>query len=196
MFWKICSKFTGRHPCRKTISVSLQSKFIEITLRHGCPSVNLLYIFRTPFHENTSGGLLLFHVIKCMRPQGNFHYLSAIPATEKKKKPTRRCQYCSSKKNRKESRYHCLRCNESPVLCVDLCFRQFHVRIGVALKNSDSSDCFDASDMENEPQQMLTVKNTKAVLQRCSYEKVFWKIYNKYITPMLKCYTRAKVWLQ
>ena len=151
MFWKICSKFTGRHPCRKTISVSLQNKFIEITLRHGCPSVNLLYIFRTPFDDNTSSGLLLFHVIKCMRPQVNFHYLSAIPATEKKKTPTRRCQYCSSKENRKESRYQCVRCSGSPALCVDPCFLQLHVLIGIALENSDSSDSFYVSDMENEP---------------------------------------------
>ena len=32
---------------------------IEITLPHGCSSVNLLYIFRTPFLKNTSEGLLL-----------------------------------------------------------------------------------------------------------------------------------------
>ena len=35
------------------------SNFIEITLRYGCSPVNLLDIFRTPFHKNTSGGLLL-----------------------------------------------------------------------------------------------------------------------------------------
>ena len=35
------------------------SNFIEITLRHGCSPVNLLHIFRTPFPENISGGLLL-----------------------------------------------------------------------------------------------------------------------------------------
>ena len=47
---KICSKFTGEHPC--------WNNFIEITLRHGC-SVNVLHIFRTPFPKNTSGKLLL-----------------------------------------------------------------------------------------------------------------------------------------
>ena len=31
---------------------------------------------------------------RLMRPQLNFHCLSAIPATEKKKTPTRRCQHC------------------------------------------------------------------------------------------------------
>ena len=33
--------------------------FIEITLRHGCSTLNLLHIFRTAFPKNTSGGLLL-----------------------------------------------------------------------------------------------------------------------------------------
>ena len=35
--------------------------FIEIILRHGSSSVNLLYIFRTPFPKNSSGGLDDFH---------------------------------------------------------------------------------------------------------------------------------------
>ena len=56
---KICSKFTGEHPCRSVISINLQSNFIEITLRHGCSPVNLLHIFRIPFPRNTSGWLLL-----------------------------------------------------------------------------------------------------------------------------------------
>ena len=56
---KICTKFTGQHPCRSAISTKLQSNFIEITLRHGYSPVNLLHIFRTPFPKNTSEGLLL-----------------------------------------------------------------------------------------------------------------------------------------
>ena len=55
---KICSKFTGEHPCRSLISIMLLSNFIEITIRHGYSSVNLLHIFRIPFPENTSGRLL------------------------------------------------------------------------------------------------------------------------------------------
>ena len=55
----IISKFTGEHPCWKGISMKLQSNFIEITLRHGCSPVNLLYIFRTLFPQNISGELLL-----------------------------------------------------------------------------------------------------------------------------------------
>ena len=53
---KTCSKFTGEHPCLSVISIKL---LIEITLRHGCSPVNLLHIFRTPFHKSTSGRLLL-----------------------------------------------------------------------------------------------------------------------------------------
>ena len=56
---KICSKFTGEHPCRSVISVKLQSNFIEITLRYGCSPVHLLYIFRAHFSRNTSWWLLL-----------------------------------------------------------------------------------------------------------------------------------------
>ena len=56
---KICSKFTGEHSSRSAISIKLQRKFIEITLRHGCPPVNLLHIFRTPVFKTNSGRMLL-----------------------------------------------------------------------------------------------------------------------------------------
>ena len=55
---KICSKFTVEQPCRKVVSIKLQNSFIEITLWHGCSSVNLVHIFRTPFLKNTFGRLL------------------------------------------------------------------------------------------------------------------------------------------
>ena len=48
-----------KQPWRSVISIKLQSNFVEITLRHECSPVHLLYIFRTPFPENTSSGLLL-----------------------------------------------------------------------------------------------------------------------------------------
>ena len=47
---KICSKFTGEHPCQSAISIKL--------IRHGCSPVNLRHIFRTLFSRNTSGWLL------------------------------------------------------------------------------------------------------------------------------------------
>ena len=53
---KICSKFTGEHPCRSVISINLQSNFIEITLQHMCCPVNLLHIFRTPFLRTPLAG--------------------------------------------------------------------------------------------------------------------------------------------
>ena len=56
---KICSKFTGKHPCRSAISIKLLDNFIEITHWHGCSPVNLLYILRTPFLKNTPRRLLL-----------------------------------------------------------------------------------------------------------------------------------------
>ena len=56
---KICSKFTGEHPCRSVISIKFQSNFIEIILRHRCSPVNLLDICRTPTLKNMSEGLLL-----------------------------------------------------------------------------------------------------------------------------------------
>ena len=56
---KICSKFTGEHQCRSGVSINLLCNFTVIALLHGCSSVNLLHIFRTPFLKNTSGWLLL-----------------------------------------------------------------------------------------------------------------------------------------
>ena len=50
---KICSKFTGEHPCRSVFLIKLISRFIEITLRRGCSPVNFLHIFKTPFPRNT-----------------------------------------------------------------------------------------------------------------------------------------------
>ena len=66
---KICSKFTGEHPCRSVISIKLQSNLIEITLRHGCSAVNFPHVFRTLFTKNgkrftTSWWLLLLLLIR------------------------------------------------------------------------------------------------------------------------------------
>ena len=61
---KKCSKFTEEHPYQSAISIKLQSNLIEIALRHGCSSTNLLRIFRRPFLKNTSGRLLLNSIEK------------------------------------------------------------------------------------------------------------------------------------
>ena len=39
-----------------------------------------------------------------IKPPANFHYLCAIPITEKKKTRTRTCKHCSTKENRKDSK--------------------------------------------------------------------------------------------
>ena len=57
---KICRKFTGENPCRSVISIKLQSRFIQIVLRHGFPPVNFLHIFRTSFPKNMSRRLFWF----------------------------------------------------------------------------------------------------------------------------------------
>ena len=56
---KIYSQFKGKHSCKSVISIKLLCSFIEITLQHGCSSVNLRHIFRIPFPKNTSVELLL-----------------------------------------------------------------------------------------------------------------------------------------
>ena len=48
---KICSKYAWEHPCRSMISVKLLCNFTEITLLHGCSSVNLLHIFQNTFSQ-------------------------------------------------------------------------------------------------------------------------------------------------
>ena len=59
-----CSKFTGEHPGQSVISIKLQSKFIEITLWHGCSPINLLHIFKKlQKKKNSNRGLSLIYSI-------------------------------------------------------------------------------------------------------------------------------------
>ena len=46
---KICSKYTGEHPCRSAISIKLQSSYTVNALRHERSPANLLHIFRIPY---------------------------------------------------------------------------------------------------------------------------------------------------
>ena len=77
-FWKpphFCVKWLAqkqppRGVPRKSCSENMQQIYtrtpmpiIEITLRHGCSTVNLLHIFRTPFVKNTSMWMLLLVLI-------------------------------------------------------------------------------------------------------------------------------------
>ena len=51
---KICSKYTGEHPCRNVISIKLLCTLPWVF------SVNLLHFFRIPFPKNTCRGLFLY----------------------------------------------------------------------------------------------------------------------------------------
>ena len=58
--------------------VALLCNFFETTLRHGCVLVNLVRSFRTPFPENTSGGLLLTNLkntFERLLVTANFHFI-------------------------------------------------------------------------------------------------------------------------
>ena len=61
---KICSKFTGKHPCQSVIWIKSLCNFIEIALWHGYSPVNLLHIFRTPFHLAYSWTALFLYYLK------------------------------------------------------------------------------------------------------------------------------------
>ena len=61
---KIYSKFIGEYSCQSAILIKFICNFIQITLRDGCSSVDFLHSFGTPFLKNTSGWLLLIHVLK------------------------------------------------------------------------------------------------------------------------------------
>ena len=59
-FLKTYSKFTGEHSCQSVVSINLQSKFIEITLRHGC-SIYICCIFSEySFMRTPMGGCLWY----------------------------------------------------------------------------------------------------------------------------------------
>ena len=78
---RICSKFTGKHPCR--------SSFIEIILRHVSSPVNLLHIFETPFLKNDSYGLLLSLLLRLLITSKNKKKCcSDLLATSKNSKRT------------------------------------------------------------------------------------------------------------
>ena len=71
---KIWSKLTGEHSCRSVISIKLFCNFIEIALRHSCPPVTLLHIFKTS--KNTFGELLL--IVSFIPYQNSFTLCSLI----------------------------------------------------------------------------------------------------------------------
>lgn len=56
-----------------------------------------------------------------------FHHLVSVPPTEKKERPTKPCRQCTKNGRRRETRYICPECPEKPALCVNPCFKEYHV---------------------------------------------------------------------
>ena len=84
-FLKMCSKFTGEHPCRSVISIKFLFQFIDIALWHEHSPVNLLCIFRKPFLKNISGWLLLqFLKVVLKHYYKNFVFVLAATLLEQK----------------------------------------------------------------------------------------------------------------
>ena len=54
------------------------------------------------------------------------HFPEYIPPTEKKENATRRCVVCSKHDKRRETRYHCVKCNVA--LCSAPCFSNYHTQ--------------------------------------------------------------------
>ena len=58
-FNKVAKQLKSHFGMKSHFIEQLKSRFIEITLWHGCSPVNLLHIFRTFFTKNTSERPLL-----------------------------------------------------------------------------------------------------------------------------------------
>ena len=62
-----------------------------------------------------------------------FHFLEVLPPTNKKERPFKPCRVCTKNKKRKETRYFCGVCPEKPALCIDKCFKEYHIQHGHVL---------------------------------------------------------------
>ena len=85
---KICSKFTGEHPCRSLISIKLHCNFIEITFQHGCSPVNLLHISEHLFQRTPLGGCFWYSAkklrkssIRVENSEQSPYFLTAVTGT-------------------------------------------------------------------------------------------------------------------
>ena len=75
-----------------------------------------------------------------IKPPANFHYLCAIPITEKKKTEQEHANTVQQKKTEK-TQNQCLKCLGQLALCIDQYFFLYHKKIGVAqTESSPESD--------------------------------------------------------
>ena len=68
-----------------------------MTLQLGCSSVNMLHIFRTPFHKSTSGGLLLIFIFLFLL---NNSSLSGLSGLEQFDESFEKSKCCSNRNSR------------------------------------------------------------------------------------------------
>ena len=68
-----------------------------MTLRHGCSSVNMLHIFRTPFHKSTSGGLLLIFIFLFLLNDSSLSELSGLDQFDESFEISKRCSNRNSR---------------------------------------------------------------------------------------------------
>ena len=85
---KVCSEFTGEHPCQSAISIKLICNFMEITLRHGCSPV---FFLRTPL-----GGRFCWRHYDCLvfLFRHNFHFEQFLQVIFKRN-PSKSCPLVS-----------------------------------------------------------------------------------------------------
>ena len=57
----------------------------------------------------------------------SLHIPTRLPPTQKKSRPAKRCRVCWGRGQRKETVFICSACPTNPGLCVDECFREFHI---------------------------------------------------------------------
>ena len=72
VFWKYTANL------QENTYAEVQSTFIEITLRHGCSPIGLLYIFRTPFPRTPLDGCWYPLLKLCSLTEGFFGKLAII----------------------------------------------------------------------------------------------------------------------
>ena len=60
-----------------------------------------------------------------------YHQLTAIPGTDTRKYPQKKCRQCTFNGNRKDVRAHCELCPGKPGLCKGRCFNEYHARVGI-----------------------------------------------------------------
>ena len=68
-----------------------------MTLQRGCSSVNMLHIFRTPFHKSTSGGLLLIFIFLFLLNNSSLSELSGLEWFDESFGKSKRCSNRNSR---------------------------------------------------------------------------------------------------